>query len=205
MAMVVRANQLYSGIGGHISDVRLVRDAVRGRLQPLLPRPPATASPATTSTSRATRRPASTRAPSSRAASAPRSCTPSAARSAAADLSSYPHPWLMPDFWEFPTVSMGLGPIASIYQARFNRYLRDRGIARHRRSRMSGRFIGDGETRRARDARRHHARRARAPRQPDLGHQLQPAAPRRARSAATARSSRSSRPSSAAPAGTSSR
>src|SRR5919106_125635 len=42
-------------------------------------------------------------------------------------LSSYPHPWLMPDFWEFPTVSMGLGPIMSIYQARFNRYLEDRG------------------------------------------------------------------------------
>ena len=43
-------------------------------------------------------------------------------------LSSYPHPWLMEEFWEFPTVSMGLGPIMSIYQARFNEYLRDRGI-----------------------------------------------------------------------------
>ena len=43
-------------------------------------------------------------------------------------LSSYPHPWLMPNFWEFPTVSMGLGPIMAIYQARFNRYLTDRGI-----------------------------------------------------------------------------
>ncbi len=43
-------------------------------------------------------------------------------------LSSYPHPWLMPDYWEFPTVSMGLGPIMSIYQARFNRYLQDRGL-----------------------------------------------------------------------------
>lgn len=43
-------------------------------------------------------------------------------------LSSYPHPWLMPDFWEFPTVSMGLGPIQAIYQARFNRYLEDRGL-----------------------------------------------------------------------------
>ena len=42
-------------------------------------------------------------------------------------LSSYPHPWLMPDFWQYPTVSMGLGPIMSIYHARFNRYLRDRG------------------------------------------------------------------------------
>ena len=43
-------------------------------------------------------------------------------------LSSYPHPWLMPDFWEFPTVSMGLGPIMAIYQARFNRYLENRGL-----------------------------------------------------------------------------
>ena len=43
-------------------------------------------------------------------------------------LSSYPHPWLMPNFWEFPTVSMGLGPIMAIYQARFNRYLEDRGL-----------------------------------------------------------------------------
>ncbi|MCL4694882.1 MAG: pyruvate dehydrogenase (acetyl-transferring), homodimeric type, partial [Candidatus Hydrogenedentes bacterium] len=43
-------------------------------------------------------------------------------------LSSYPHPWLMPDFWQFPTVSMGLGPIMAIYQARFNRYLEDRGL-----------------------------------------------------------------------------
>src|ERR1044071_8142216 len=43
-------------------------------------------------------------------------------------LSSYPHPWLMPDFWQFPTVSMGLGPIMAIYQARFNRYLENRGL-----------------------------------------------------------------------------
>ena len=43
-------------------------------------------------------------------------------------LSSYPHPWLMPDFWEYPTVSMGLSPIMAIYQARFIRYLEDRGL-----------------------------------------------------------------------------
>ncbi len=60
-------------------------------------------------------------------------------------LSSYPHPWLMPDFWEFPTVSMGLSPIASIYQARFNNYLRDRGIRDTSGSRVWA-FIGDGET-----------------------------------------------------------
>ena len=53
-------------------------------------------------------------------------------------LSSNPHPWLMPDFWQFPTVSMGLGPIMAIYQARFMRYLNDRGILEHRAAARSG-------------------------------------------------------------------
>ena len=61
-----------------------------------------------------------------------------------AGLSSYPHPRLMPDFWEFPTVSMGLGPTNAIYQARFNRYLHARGIADTSRSRVWA-FPGDGE------------------------------------------------------------
>jgi pyruvate dehydrogenase E1 component len=60
-------------------------------------------------------------------------------------LSSYPHPWLMPDFWEFPTVSMGLGPIMAIYQARFNRYLEDRGLRKPSTSKVWA-FLGDGET-----------------------------------------------------------
>ena len=60
-------------------------------------------------------------------------------------LSSYPHPRLMPDFWEFPTVSMGLGPISAIYQARFNRYLQNRGLADTTASRVWA-FLGDGET-----------------------------------------------------------
>ena len=60
-------------------------------------------------------------------------------------LSSYPHPWLMPDFWEFPTVSMGLGPICAIYQARFMRYLEDRGLKQPSRSKVWA-FLGDGET-----------------------------------------------------------
>ncbi|MDX1944994.1 MAG: pyruvate dehydrogenase (acetyl-transferring), homodimeric type [Pirellulaceae bacterium] len=59
-------------------------------------------------------------------------------------LSSYPHPWLMPDFWEFPTVSMGLGPIMAIYQARFNEYLKDRGI-KDTTGRKVWAFLGDGE------------------------------------------------------------
>jgi pyruvate dehydrogenase E1 component len=60
-------------------------------------------------------------------------------------LSSYPHPWLMPDFWQYPTVSMGLGPIMSIYQARFMRYLEDRGLKEVRGEKVWA-FVGDGET-----------------------------------------------------------
>jgi pyruvate dehydrogenase E1 component len=60
-------------------------------------------------------------------------------------LSSYPHPWLMPDFWEFPTVSMGLSPLMAIYQARFNRYLEDRGIKPVTDAKVWA-FLGDGET-----------------------------------------------------------
>jgi pyruvate dehydrogenase E1 component len=59
-------------------------------------------------------------------------------------LSSYPHPWLMPDFWEFPTVSMGLSPIMAIYQARFNRYLEDRGLKEPNDAKVWA-FLGDGE------------------------------------------------------------
>jgi pyruvate dehydrogenase E1 component len=60
-------------------------------------------------------------------------------------LSSYPHPWLMPDFWEYPTVSMGLGPIMAIYQARFMRHLEDRGLMPAGQRKVWA-FLGDGET-----------------------------------------------------------
>jgi pyruvate dehydrogenase E1 component len=60
-------------------------------------------------------------------------------------ISSYPHPYLMPDFWQFPTVSMGLGPLLSIYQARFNRYLRARGLTSGEEPKVWA-FVGDGET-----------------------------------------------------------
>ena len=60
-------------------------------------------------------------------------------------LTSYPHPWLMPDFWQFPTVSMGLSPIMAIYQARFNRYLEDRGLKKPSDAKVWA-FLGDGET-----------------------------------------------------------
>ncbi len=60
-------------------------------------------------------------------------------------LSSYPHPYLMPEFWQFPTVSMGLGPILSLYQARFNRYLQARGIVNWKEEPKVWAFLGDGE------------------------------------------------------------
>src|SRR5579862_6464677 len=60
-------------------------------------------------------------------------------------LSSYPHPWLMPDFWNFPTVSMGIGPLNAIYQARFMKYLENRGLI-PRTERKVWAFVGDGET-----------------------------------------------------------
>jgi pyruvate dehydrogenase E1 component len=60
-------------------------------------------------------------------------------------LSSYPHPWLMPDFWEFPTVSMGLSPLMAIYQARFQRYLENRGMKPATDAKVWA-FLGDGET-----------------------------------------------------------
>ena len=92
-------------------------------------------------------------------------------------LSSYPHPRLMPEFWEFPTVSMGLTGINSIYQARFNRYLANRGI-KDTSSSTSGR--SSVTARWASPSRSAHAGRGpRGARQPHLGDQLQPAAARR--------------------------
>jgi pyruvate dehydrogenase E1 component len=61
-------------------------------------------------------------------------------------LSSYPHPFLMPEFWQFPTVSMGLGPLLSIYHAHFNRYLQARGLVAWREEPRVWAFVGDGET-----------------------------------------------------------
>jgi pyruvate dehydrogenase E1 component len=60
-------------------------------------------------------------------------------------LPSYPHPWLMPDFWQFPTVSMGLGPIQAIYQARFMKYMQDRSMIANASNRKVWAFMGDGE------------------------------------------------------------
>ena len=93
-------------------------------------------------------------------------------------LSSYPHPRLMPDCWEFPTVSMGLGPLNAIYQARFNRYLHARGFADTSKQRVWA-FLGDGEMDEPEALGALTLAGARGARQPDLRRQLQPAAPRR--------------------------
>ena len=129
MAMVLRANKESSELGGHIATyqsaatlyevgfnhfwhaptdehggdlVYMQGHSSPGHLRARVPRGPA--------------RPRS-------------SCATSARRSTATGSRSYPHPWLMPDFWQFPTVSMGLGPLMAIYQARFMKYLAGRGIA----------------------------------------------------------------------------
>ena len=104
--------------------------------------------------------------------------TTSGRRSTATGISSYPHPWLMPDFWQFPTVSMGLGPLMAIYQARFMKYLQDRGLATTE-GRKVWCFCGDGEMDEPESMGAIGMAGAREARQPDLRRQLQPAAPRR--------------------------
>ena len=159
-------------------ELRLGGHALRRGLQPFLERARPRTTAATSSTSRATPRPASTRAPTSTGGSPRRSSTCSARRSTARASRRYPHPWLMPDFWQFPTVSMGLGPIQAIYQARFLHYLNDRGLAKTDGPQGVG-VHGRRRDGRARVARRDRHGLAREPRQPDLRRQLQPAAPRR--------------------------
>ncbi|MBI4349214.1 MAG: pyruvate dehydrogenase (acetyl-transferring), homodimeric type, partial [Elusimicrobia bacterium] len=145
MAMVVRANRLSDGIGGHISTFasaatlyetgfnhfwRASNDEQAGDSLYIQGH----ASPGIYA-----RAYLEGRLPLQRLENFRRELAPSGG------LSSYPHPWLMPDFWEFPTVSMGLAPIMAIYQARFNRYLEDRGLA-STRGRKVWAFLGDGET-----------------------------------------------------------
>ncbi len=93
-------------------------------------------------------------------------------------LSSYPHPWLMPTFWQFPTGSMGLGPISSIFHARFMRYLQHRNLLDTGSRKVWGVF-GDGEMVEPESMSALTLRVAREPGQPDLGRQLQPSAARR--------------------------
>ncbi len=145
MAMVVRANKESHGIGGHIStyasSATLYEVAfnhfIRGKEGPLPPDQvylQGHASPGIYARAFLLGRLSEEHLKNFRRELQP---TPG--------LSSYPHPWLMPDFWEFPTVSMGLGPIMAIYQARFNHYLVDRGIKPDAEASRVWAFLGDGE------------------------------------------------------------
>ena len=160
--MVHRAQRPGSGWAAHL-HIRVVCKPLRGRLQPLLPRQerprrrrpdllPGHASPGMY-------------APTSRGGWTENQLDGFRQELSHAGfgggLPSYPHPRLMPDFWEFPTVSMGLGPINAIYQARFNRYLHNRGLKDTSQQRV-------GLSRRRRDGRARKHRRNRAGGQEEL-------------------------------------
>ncbi|WP_454740260.1 alpha-ketoglutarate dehydrogenase [Cupriavidus necator] len=143
LAMVVRANRSYGDLGGHIASYasaaeifevgfhhffRADSDAGKGDLVYFQPH----SAPGVYSRAYLEGRMSEARLASYRQ------------EVGGGGLSSYPHPWLMPDFWQFPTGSMGIGPISAIYQARFLRYLEHRGLAETQRRRVWGVF-GDGE------------------------------------------------------------
>jgi pyruvate dehydrogenase E1 component len=134
MAMVVRANRESAGLGGHISTyascATLFEDA-DGRGDTVFYQ--GHASPGVYARAFLEGRLSEEQLRNFRRECPPRN-----------GLSSYPHPWLMPEFWEYPSVSMGLAPIMAIYQARFQRYLRDRGLNDTEGNRVWC-FIGDGE------------------------------------------------------------
>jgi pyruvate dehydrogenase E1 component len=145
MAMVVRANKMSDGIGGHISTYASAATLYEVGFNHFFRGPAAGAdadlvyfqghaSPGVYARAYVERRFNVERLRNFR-------------RELQADpgLSSYPHPWLMPDFWQVPTVSMGLGPILSIYQARFDRYLVARGLKPQGTGKIWA-FLGDGET-----------------------------------------------------------
>jgi pyruvate dehydrogenase E1 component len=145
MAMVVRANKHQDGIGGHISTYASAATLYEVGLNHFFRGPDAEgggdqvyfqghASPGIYARAFLEGRISATQLENFRREMAP-----------GGGLSSYPHPWLMPEFWQFPTVSMGLGAIMAIYQARFNRYLEHRGLQDTSKQRVWC-FLGDGET-----------------------------------------------------------
>jgi pyruvate dehydrogenase E1 component len=145
MAMVVRANKHQDGIGGHISTYASAATLYEVGLNHFFRGPDAEgggdqvyfqghASPGIYARAFLEGRISATQLENFRREMAP-----------GGGLSSYPHPWLMPEFWQFPTVSMGLGAIMAIYQARFNRYLEHRGLKDTSKQRIWC-FLGDGET-----------------------------------------------------------
>ena len=145
MAMVVRANKESSELGGHIATYQSVATLYevgfnhfwRAPTERLRRRPRVLPGPLVAGQLRARVPGGAADRGAARRASARRSPSPTGS-------ASYPHPWLMPDFWQFPTVSLGLGAITSIYQARFMKYLEARGIAQTA-GRKVWAFIGDGE------------------------------------------------------------
>src|SRR5437870_4009819 len=145
MAMVVRANKHSPGIGGHISTYASAATLLEIGYNHFFRGPEAPgggdqvyfqghASPGIYARAFLEGRPTAAQLENFRRELAP-----------GGGLSSYPHPWLMPTFWQFPTVSMGLGAIMAIYQARFNRYLEHRGLQDTSKQRVWC-FLGDGET-----------------------------------------------------------
>jgi pyruvate dehydrogenase E1 component len=145
MAMVVRANKHEDGIGGHISTFASSATLYEVAFNHFFRGPEAPgggdevyfqghASPGIYARAFLEGRLSTTRLENFRRELAP-----------GGGLSSYPHPWLMPEFWQFPTVSMGLGAIMAIYQARFNRYLEHRGLKDTSKQKVWC-FLGDGET-----------------------------------------------------------
>jgi pyruvate dehydrogenase E1 component len=145
MAMVVRANKQSSGIGGHISTYASAATLCEIGLNHFFRGPEAPgggdqvyfqghASPGIYARAFLEGRLSMAQLENFRRELAP-----------GGGLSSYPHPWLMPGFWQFPTVSMGLGAITAIYQARFNRYLEHRGLQDTSKQKVWC-FLGDGET-----------------------------------------------------------
>ncbi len=145
MAMVVEANEKSSGIGGHISTFASLATLLDVGFNHFFRGPDhpsggdliyfqGHAAPGVYARAYVERRLSAAQVHNFRREFAPEG-----------GLSSYPHPWLMPDFWQFPTVSMGLGPLTAIYQARYMRYLEDRGLKAETGQQVWC-FIGDGET-----------------------------------------------------------
>ncbi len=146
MAMVTRANRDFAGIGGHISTFASSATLYEVASTTSSAAAARAATTATRFTSKATPRPACTARAflEGRLTEQNLDQLPPRVAAEAAGCRPIRIPWLMPDFWEFPTVSMGLGPIMAIYQARFNRYLTDRGINDLSNKHVWA-FLGDGE------------------------------------------------------------
>ncbi|MEA2625031.1 MAG: pyruvate dehydrogenase component [Candidatus Binatota bacterium] len=142
MAMVVKSNKKYPGIGGHISTYASAATLYEVAFNHFLRGPDAEGGGDQVYFQGHAAPGIYARAYLERGIEAPR--LHAFRRELAGGISSYPHPWLMPDFWQFPSVSMGLSPISAIYQARFNRYLQARGLADTSRCRVWS-FLGDGE------------------------------------------------------------